>query len=173
QLHPRRQGQGGGTVAQVVQPDRRHPGFTFDTHVGRQLGTTALDLLAVLAQERQRNPNPEVPETARVLLARVQDYILKNLGDPDLAPESIAAAHNISIRYLHRLFRFEGITVARWIKRRRLEACRRDLSRALAAPNVATIAGRWGFANHSHFSREFRNAYGVSPSEWQATARAT
>ncbi|WP_307853105.1 helix-turn-helix domain-containing protein [Kitasatospora sp. RG8] len=35
---------------------------------------------------------------------------------------------------------------------------------------MAAVAGRWGFASASHFSRAFRAAYGVSPREWQAAS---
>ncbi|WP_405752734.1 AraC family transcriptional regulator [Streptomyces sp. NBC_00012] len=32
------------------------------------------------------------------------------------------------------------------------------------------MAHRWGFSSPSHFSRTFRGAYGMSPSEWQSPA---
>lgn len=35
---------------------------------------------------------------------------------------------------------------------------------------MAAVAHRWGFSSPSHFSRTFRGAYGMSPSEWQALA---
>ncbi|MFJ5678344.1 helix-turn-helix domain-containing protein [Streptomyces sp. NPDC093097] len=134
-----------------------------------RLATTALDLLAVLAHERRGRPVPEAPEAALATLARVKDHILRHLGDPDLTPERIAAAHHVSVRYLHKLFRFEGVTVARWIQRQRLDMCRRDLARPTAGrATVAAVAGRWGFVSASHFSRAFRAAYGVCPREWQA-----
>ncbi|WP_367137548.1 MULTISPECIES: helix-turn-helix domain-containing protein [Streptomyces] len=137
-----------------------------------RLATTALDLLAVLAHERRgRSVLPEAPEAALATLARVKDHILRHLGEPDLSPERIAAAHRVSVRYLHKLFRFEGVTVARWIRRQRLDACRRDLARPTAGRvTVEAVAGRWGFVSASHFSRAFRAAYGVSPREWQACA---
>ncbi|WKU48729.1 helix-turn-helix domain-containing protein [Streptomyces sp. VNUA116] len=134
-----------------------------------RLATTALDLLVALAHERRGRSVPEAPEAALATLARVKDHILRHLGDPDLSPERIAAAHHVSVRYLHKLFRFEGVTVARWIRRRRLEVCRRELARPTEdRATVAAVAGRWGFVSASHFSRAFRAAYGVSPREWQA-----
>ncbi|MEU7640081.1 helix-turn-helix domain-containing protein [Streptomyces sp. NPDC039016] len=143
-------------------------------HLASWLATTALDLLAVLAHERRGRSVPEAPEVALATLARVKDHILRHLGDPDLSPERIAAAHHVSVRYLHKLFRFEGVTVARWIQRQRLDMCRRDLARPTAGrATVAAVAGRWGFVSASHFSRAFRAAYGVSPREWQARAGAS
>ncbi|GGP33710.1 helix-turn-helix domain-containing protein [Streptomyces abikoensis] len=136
-----------------------------------RLATTALDLLAVLAHERRGRSRPEAPEAALATLARVKDHILRHLGEPDLSPERIAAAHHVSVRYLHKLFRFEGVTVARWIQCQRLDVCRRELARPTAGrATVAAVAGRWGFVSASHFSRAFRAAYGVSPREWQACA---
>ncbi|MFI2608909.1 helix-turn-helix domain-containing protein [Kitasatospora sp. NPDC018619] len=135
------------------------------------LTATALDLLRVLAHERRGRSVPEAPEAALATLARVKDHILRHLGDPGLTPERIAAAHHVSVRYLHKLFRFEGVTVARWIQRQRLDMSRRDLARPGAArASVAAVAARWGFVSASHFSRAFRTAYGVSPREWQAGA---
>ncbi|MFD5467564.1 helix-turn-helix domain-containing protein [Kitasatospora sp. NPDC127059] len=75
------------------------------------------------------------------------------------------------MRYLHKLFRYEGMTAARWIQRQRLDMCRRDLARRAAGrATVAAVAGRWGFVSASHVSRAFRAAYSVSPREWRAGA---
>ncbi|MFI6151965.1 helix-turn-helix domain-containing protein [Kitasatospora sp. NPDC051170] len=135
------------------------------------LAVTALDLLAVLAHERRGCSVPEAPEAALATLARVKDHILRHLGDPDLSPERIAAAHYVSVRHLHKLFRYEGVTVARWIQRHRLDMARRDLARPTPnRPSVAAVATRWGFVSPSHFSRTFRAAYGTSPRDWQASA---
>ncbi|MFE2144646.1 helix-turn-helix domain-containing protein [Streptomyces sp. NPDC059456] len=144
----------------------------FDPYTGRQLAQTAADLLTVLVRERQGRLNPHASETARGMLARVKEYILRHLAEPDLSPERIAAAHHMSVRYLHKLFRAEDATVGRWIHRERLERCRRDLSRPSGtAPSVSAVAQRWGFVNPSHFSRAFRAAYGMSPREWQSGVR--
>ncbi|MDX3246723.1 hypothetical protein [Streptomyces sp. ME18-1-4] len=83
----------------------------FEPHVGRQLAMTAVDLLRVLMRERQGRLDPQVSETARGMLARVKVYVFRNPADPELSPERIAVAHHISVRYLHNLFRSEGITV--------------------------------------------------------------
>ena len=48
-------------------------------------------------------------------------------ADPDLDPDTIARAHHISVRYLHKLFHDQGTSVARWVRERRLANCRRDL----------------------------------------------
>ncbi|MFI9150101.1 helix-turn-helix domain-containing protein [Streptomyces sp. NPDC053367] len=109
-------------------------------------------------------------ETSRAeLVQRVRDHIDRCLGDPGLSPESVARAHHISVRYLHRLFEEEGTTVARLIRRRRLEECARELTvPGRPAATVSEVARRWGFANPGHFSRVFRGAYGFTPRQWRA-----
>lgn len=140
----------------------------------RRLALITCDLLACLIQERHGALNHRAPVAAHATLTRIKEYVLRHLGDPELTPAGIAAAHHVSVRYVHKLFENEGITVGRWIQRQRLEHCRRDLERAThQAQSVAAVAHRWGFADASHFSRVFRRAYGTTPREWQAAARRT
>lgn len=106
--------------------------------------------------------------TAGELVAGVRAHVDDRLADPELSPASIAAAHHISVRYLHRLFAQEGTTVGTWIRHRRLEESRRELTRpGPASPTIAAVANRWGFVSASHFSRAFRQTYGMAPHEWR------
>lgn len=139
-----------------------------DGAVGRQVAATALDLLALLIDERRGRLAPASPESARATLVRVQDHIMRRLSDPALSPAGIAAAHFMSVRSLHKLFQAEGLTVGGWIRLQRLERSRRDLLGPDArSGGVAAVARRWGFVSASHFSRSFRAAYGMTPSQWQ------
>ncbi|MFF0388076.1 helix-turn-helix domain-containing protein [Kitasatospora sp. NPDC004615] len=123
------------------------------------VGTMVAQLSATRAADDARTSNGH-------LVRRIREHIARNLGDPGLSPETIARAHHISLRYLHRLFEGEGVTVSRLILRSRLDASARDLSRP--GPPVAAVAQRWGFVSPAHFSRAFRTAFGVSPREWRA-----
>jgi AraC-like DNA-binding protein len=138
-----------------------------------RLSTAALEVLATrLAHELDARAwhTPEARRHAQ--LTTVQAFIHQHLGDPELSPAAIAAAHHISLRSLHQLFHDEGLTVAGWIRRRRLERCRRDLTDpALDDRPVAAIAARWGFASAGDFSRSFRAAHGLPPAEYRRSAR--
>lgn len=138
-----------------------------------RLSTAALEILAARLAHELDNRDWGTPETRRhALLTAVQGFIQQHLGDPELSPAATAAAHHMSLRSLHQLFHEEGLTVAGWIRRRRLECCRRDLSDpALAARPVAAIAAKWGFSSASDFSRAFRAGHGVPPAEYRRSAR--
>jgi AraC-like DNA-binding protein len=116
------------------------------------------------------------PETRQEALARrVTAFIRQNLHDPELTPRVIAAAHHISVSYLHRVFQqhTRGETVAAWIRGRRLEGAHRDLAdRSLRTTPVHVIAARWGYPRASDFTRAFRTAYGLPPTEYRQEALA-
>lgn len=110
------------------------------------------------------------PHTRRqALRMRIDAYVQQHLADPDLSPTTIAAAHHISTSYLHKLFRNQAVTITRLIRQYRLERC----LRTLADPRYAShplhrIASSWGFTDKAHFSRIFRTAYGMPPSDYRA-----
>jgi AraC-like DNA-binding protein len=130
------------------------------------LGEGVVDLVRGLFARRGTGPRGD-------LLADAKATIELRLHDADLGPATVAAAHFISTRSLHRLFEPEGVTVSEWIRMRRLEHCRRDLEDpALAHETVLAIASRWGLRNPGHFSRLFHAAYGMSPSAVRGRASA-
>lgn len=140
----------------------------FDGGGNVRLGDNILDLLVTLLAQRLDVAAPGPDSTRRALLLRAQAYAERHLGDPRLCPDDIAAAHYVSTRYLHKLFQEEGTTVSAWIRRRRLEHCRRDLRDPLQLGRpVSAIAARWGFVDAAHFSRLFKAAYGASPREYR------
>ncbi|MFJ1592898.1 helix-turn-helix domain-containing protein [Kitasatospora albolonga] len=98
----------------------------------------------------------------------IRSYIHQHYHDPGLTPRTVAAAHFISPRQLHRLFEAEGITAAAYIRSRRLAEARRRLADpGLYTTSVQTIAQRCGFASAAHFSRSFSAAYGMAPREYR------
>ncbi|MEV6205538.1 helix-turn-helix domain-containing protein [Kitasatospora sp. NPDC051914] len=143
---------------------------SYSAPVGDRLAGSVADLLSTLVAQLTADRTADGPRAANDhLVRRVREHIDRHLCDTELSPETIARAHHISVRYLHRLFEREGVTVSRLIQQRRLDACAQELGRrGRAAPTVSAVAQRWGFVNPAHFSRAFRAAYGVSPREWRA-----
>lgn len=134
-----------------------------------RLAAVTLDLVAArLAHELDATGMLPTEAHQRVLLARVYAHIQRHLADPRLTPRSIADAHHMSLRSLHRLFSGEGTTVAAWIRAQRLERARRDLADPrLRIRTVRAIAARCGFTDVSHFGRAFRTAHGMGPQAYR------
>jgi AraC-like DNA-binding protein len=134
-----------------------------------RLATVLMDLVTTAVAERAGQAELLPAESReRTLLLRIHAFIEQHLGEADLSPGIVAAAHHVSVRYLHRLFEAQDTTVAAWIRRRRLERCRRDLADpAFGAVPVSAVAARWGIADPAHFSRLFRRAYGLPPAEYR------
>jgi AraC-like DNA-binding protein len=136
--------------------------------VNCRLAENVLDLLATMFGERIDREPADPAAARRSLLLRVYAWIDANLGEPDLDPDTIARANHVSVRYLHRLFHDDGTSVARWVRERRLDNCRRDLEDpAHAERDVVAIARRWGFADPAHFSKLFKASYGEPPGQYR------
>ncbi|MEU7848490.1 helix-turn-helix domain-containing protein [Micromonospora parva] len=134
-----------------------------------RLSTLTIDVLtAALANALDVQSAVPSHTRRRALIAQIHAFVRENLGDPRLTPDAIAAAHHISLRYLHKLFHEGGHTVAGWVRERRLEQCRRDLANPqLGARPIHAIAAQWGFTSPAHFSQAFRSAYGLSPRQFR------
>lgn len=136
------------------------------------LGTATLALArAVFASvANDERLNREALED--ILLLRVKAFAREHLGDPTLDPRRIAAATHVSVRHLYKTCAKADLRLEQWIIDQRLAAAREDLARRESGRvAVSEVSYKWGFASPSHFSRRFRNAYGVSPREWQAASR--
>ncbi|MGW0551891.1 AraC-like ligand-binding domain-containing protein [Streptomyces altiplanensis] len=99
---------------------------------------------------------------------RITQYVRSHLADPGLSASQIAAAHSISVRHLYTLLARSGIGLGDWIRSQRLAECRKEL----AGPNgrmrtIAATGRRWGFVDATHFSRVFKQVYGLSPRAWR------
>ncbi|MFD9302881.1 helix-turn-helix domain-containing protein [Streptomyces sp. NPDC060048] len=161
----------GALLASYLTGLRTHAERSAPAELSR-LGSVGLDLCAAYLAAQSGGPGALPAETRRqVLLARIRAFVNHNLPDPRLGPDTIAAHHHISVRLLHSLFREEPETVAATIRRLRLERSRADLADPrLGHSKVGEIAARWGFRHPADFSRAFRRAYGMPPSDYRHLA---
>ncbi|MER7694999.1 AraC family transcriptional regulator, partial [Streptomyces sp. NPDC097610] len=81
---------------------------------GPRLGMIALDLLSALFAHALDDDNSLPPESHhQTLVLRIRAFVQANLGDPQLTPRTVAAAHHISTSYLHRPGRLQSPLIAR------------------------------------------------------------
>ncbi len=114
------------------------------------------------------------PTRSRAMtLARLKLFIEQNLRDPELSAAAVSSGVGLSPRYLNGLFEDAGASMMRHVWTRRLENCREDLlSAACAGQSISDIAFGWGFNDLSHFSRSFKQKYGLSPRAYRRGADA-
>lgn len=133
-----------------------------------------LDLIILLMVNDKDAPLS--PATAGIKAAhreRAIAFIKYNHCNPQLNPNAIATACGISVGYLHKIFHAVDLRVEHYLYAQRLETCRNLLANPLHQhQSVQQIAYKSGFAHPSHFSRLFKEKYGMSPSEFRAAAVA-
>jgi AraC-like DNA-binding protein len=135
---------------------------------GARLAHNAVDLVSTMFSAELDMSDGANRSSRAQLMARIRGFIEVNLRDPELNPASVAAAHFISYRYLHLLFREENETPANWIRSRRLEQIRRELrDPAHAHRSISSVASGWGFHDAAHFSRIFRATFDSTPSGYR------
>jgi AraC-like DNA-binding protein len=99
------------------------------------------------------------------MLDRIRRHIETNLKASTLDADSLCTVFRLSRTTLYRLFGPLG-GVAAYIQERRLARAHVELANpALGHRHIYDIAYDCGFTNEAHFSRVFRRAFGMSPSD--------
>ncbi|MFM8331569.1 MAG: helix-turn-helix domain-containing protein [Candidatus Methylumidiphilus sp.] len=113
----------------------------------------------------QAAPAEDSAEIQAATRQAIRQFIARHFADPRLEPDFLAARFHISRAQLYRLFKpYGGVT--RHIQEQRLAWCLAELSKpANRQRRIFDIAARAGFTDEAHFSRAFRQAYGISPKE--------
>lgn len=107
-------------------------------------------------------------------LHRICQTIETLLAEPDLTLGRVADEDGISPRYLQKLFASANQSFSTYLRTRRLERCRLDLTSPMCAGlSISEICFRWGFNGSAHFSRAFKDQYGVSPREYRRASQAS
>ena len=95
----------------------------------------------------------------------VKDFIAANLRNPQLSIDMLVNKFSCSRATLYRLFKTQG-GVARYINQLRLQRCYRHLiSSNVKRSQITQIAQYWGFSNRQQFTRQFKQQFGISPSD--------
>jgi AraC-like DNA-binding protein len=138
--------------------------------IGEDAGPTLvrqfLDLTELLLVAKETEKSLPAMTPAAAIYRRALAFIDRRLCDPDLAPNDIAQAMPVSLRYLHTIFRSCGTSVCETILDRRLTWCH---DRLASDPQlrISQVAYRAGFRSHAHFSTAFKSQYGFAPHDLQ------
>jgi AraC-like DNA-binding protein len=133
------------------------------------LGEHLLDLMDVVLTDQSDSTKWR---SAAATLFRAKNYIARHLGSDGLDAFAIAAATHVSVKHLQRLFNRDGVPMMRYVWQARLERAERLLRASTVRPvSVQEIAYRCGFRSPAHFSRAFKERYGVSPRDVDGARR--
>jgi len=146
----------------------------YATHAGQlqahefsTLSDHALDLLA-LAVTSVRPVDVNLSRSRAASINGIKTFIEQHLRDVHLDTSMITRYAGLSARYINNLFEDEGTSLMRYVWKRRLENCRKDmLNPVYASHRLTEIAFRWGFNDAAHFSRAFKQQFGCSPREFR------
>jgi AraC family transcriptional activator of tynA and feaB len=111
-------------------------------------------------------PAPSLP--SRDLFDRARRLQQDQLDQPGLTSQRVADQLGISVRTLHRAFAAQSTSFALHLRRLRLERAALLLAQArLANVSVSELGRRCGFADASHFVREFQRHFLTTPARWR------
>ena len=112
--------------------------------------------------------NKQASVSNSMLLASAVREIDSRLRDPELTPELIALVLGVSCRHLYTVMKQIDSSPAKYIRERRLDLSRKMLREpAFRHFTISEVAYHCGFNSNTHFSREFRQRFGMPAKEWR------
>ena len=123
------------------------------------------DLVAlVLGADREARETRGGLRAAQFKAIRI--YVEQHISQGNLSPATLAPRFGLSARTIQRLFEYNGMTFTGFVRDQRLLFAKR----LLASPrhrhkSVAEIALNAGFGDISHFNRDFRRRFDLTPSD--------
>ncbi|MEG3153168.1 helix-turn-helix transcriptional regulator, partial [Sphingomonas sp. ZT3P38] len=132
--------------------------------------TDMIDTAAALIQLaiNEHDASRAVASMQDTMRERIKSFVTRHLRDPKLSLDRIADHLGCTKRYLHKVFRGGGQTLSACIWDTRLQRCAADLADpANEHQSITQIAFSWGFNNSAHFSKMFKERYGVSARQYR------
>jgi AraC-like DNA-binding protein len=127
-----------------------------------------VDILAMTLALSAQGAEALSAQFALTLKERAERIITSQLDHDELDADMLCQALNVSRTTLYALYRDEN-GVHNRIRREKLERAKEALN--ASTMKIGEIATQFGFHDHAHFSRIFKEAYGLSPSSWRAKVR--
>jgi AraC-like DNA-binding protein len=122
------------------------------------------------ARDRAEAEKARGPGAAR--LRAIKADIVENACSREFTIVSVAERHQVTPRYVRKLFEGEGVTFSEFVLAQRLARARRMLADPRHdAETISAIAFACGFGDLSYFNRVFRRQYGATPTAVREAAR--
>lgn len=136
------------------------------------LSRTASDLVFLSLDANTRTVFADTSAVRAAIRRRAVVFIEGHHANPDLRPETVAAALKVSLRYLHQCFEASDLSVMQQIKKTRLDRALSDLEDpTLRHLSIGQVALRNGFSNVSHFNEAFRARFNRTPGDVRSRNR--
>ena len=101
------------------------------------------------------------------LIRKIRRFIEDNIEEESLNAEMIAKAHNISVRYLNKIFEAEPDTAIQYIRSLRLRLFAQRLMSDKSNLTIKEIVFSCGFSDYAHFHRAFKKHFQCTPNEYR------
>jgi len=127
--------------------------------------------IAVLLALAAAPSGPAMRTGKRAMLQRVRSTLRERCHESHLDPAGVASTLRVSRRYIHALFASAGTTFTQELWNCRLQRAQRVLiDKRFAGVSIAEVAWNCGFTEPSHFTRRFREHFGVPPTTYRQSA---
>ena len=144
--------------------------YLIERHVGRAESRKALRILIEKAPLPSATPQPAGTDSAQNVWVRRALLLLERNVDSRLSVAAMATELKIGVRQLERVFRAElGVSPATYARQLRLRHAHQLLLETRRA--VSDVAAEAGFADPAHFTRRYRSAYGITPTQARKATR--
>jgi AraC-like DNA-binding protein len=138
------------------------------TEIAPKLTTQFVELVNKLVDMQWRQASP--PAQRDMLLSTMMEFLDERLDQEQLGLSDLIGAFGCSRATTHRLFTSVG-GVRTYIRNQRLARCFAELALTPQSGRfIYEVAERWGFCSAAHFSRAFRNRFGLGPLQLRDSA---
>jgi AraC-like DNA-binding protein len=114
--------------------------------------------------------NVEINDLQKEILQRLLDFMENHYSDPNLNVELLSSELDMSRPQLYRKLQIlTGLSVQEFIKSFRLKKAAAFLRSG--EQRISDVAYQTGFSDPQHFSKCFKNQFGISPSQYASENR--
>lgn len=156
-------------ITKELNPGYENPSFdtAFTVLVGAQEISVIQDFLVNVLVECATAVSSVKEQRENPLVKKIIEYIDQNMSR-NYSLEDVAASIGVSPFYVSKLFKEEmGETFINYATDRRLDRTKKLL--AETDLSIKEIAGQTGYSDQNYFSRQFKNKFGISPTDFRNT----